>query len=50
MKLLPYYSKSILDGKCDEVTGMLLGGDGDWAPGMRRDMHDQSINSRLYKY
>ena len=47
---LRYSNKNILDGKCGEATGMLLGGDEDWAPGMTQDMHDQVINSHSYEY
>ena len=50
MKSLRYYNNNILDGKYGEVTGMLLGGDEDWAPGMSQDMHDQVISIRSYIY
>ena len=50
MKSLRYYNENISDGKCGEVTGMLLGGDEGWAPGTSQDMHDQVINSRSYEY
>ena len=50
IKLLWYYTKSILEGKCGEVTGMLLDGDEDWPPGMSQNMHNQIMNSRAYKF
>lgn len=47
MKSLQYHNKNISDGKYGEVTGMLLGGDEDWAAGMSQDM--QLIFACIYR-
>ena len=49
-KAVKYYMKNISAGSCNNVTGILLGGDDDWMPGQSQDMHDQVMNIEAYKY
>lgn len=50
MEAVRFYSKNIRDDTCDDVTGMLMGGDDDWMQGQSQEMHQQVINTRAYKY
>ena len=50
MKAVKYYTKNISAGSCNNVTGILLGGDDAWMPGQSQDMHDQVMNTEAYEY
>ena len=50
MEAVRFYNKNIRDDTCDDVTGMLMGGDDDWMQGQSQEMHQQVINTRAYKY
>ena len=50
IKAMRFYNKNICDDTCDDVTGMLIGGDDDWMQGQSQEMHQQVINTRTYEY
>ena len=50
MRAITWYSKTIREERCDDVTGMLIDRDEELDQGHSQGMHQQIMNTQAYEY